>query len=329
MAAVTARVPSVSVIVPVFNRRPSLRRLLDALAAQTHVDHEVIVVDDGSDDGSWAEAEADERAGRPVRVVRQPRAGAVAARRAGVALARADRLAFTDSDCSPEPGWLAAGVAALDAGAEVVNGVTHPAGPVGVLDHSVGSGDEGLYPTCNVFYRRDAYERAGGFDPAAAARLGFRAGSRARNLGFGEDTLLAWRVRRAGQAAFAPSAVVAHEVARLAPAEHLSRAWMAGAFPALVREVPELRQTLVRRRVRLGERSRLPVYLTALAVAARRPRLAAAGATWWGATAAVDAWRDPGPRSRRLLGAAVVVGKDAVTAAALVAGSVRARCLVL
>ena len=51
--------PSVSVIVPVRNRHALLRRLLDALAVQTYTDFEVLVVDDGSSDGTLQEATAE------------------------------------------------------------------------------------------------------------------------------------------------------------------------------------------------------------------------------------------------------------------------------
>ena len=322
--------PRVSVVVPVHNRRALLRGLLDALAAQTFDDFEVVVVDDGSDDGSAEEAEHDARAGHPVRVVRTARAGAVAARRTGVAAARGELLAFTDSDCIPHPQWLEEGVAALDAGADVANGATRPSGPVGLLDHSVWSGEEGLYPTCNVFYRRAAYEAVGGFDPDAARRLGFRADNRARRLGFGEDTLLAWRVRRAGRAAFAPDAVVEHRVVPAGVVESLSRAWMAAAFPALVREVPELRGTLLfRHRISLGRRSRMPVYVVTGAVLARRPGAVVGASAWWIASALGELRGRPGSRLARLAGLPVVMADDVVTAAALVVGSAKARSLVL
>jgi glycosyltransferase involved in cell wall biosynthesis len=329
MSTVAGR-PRVSVIVPVHDRRVLLRALLDALAAQTFRDFEVIVVDDGSEDGSAEEVAADARAGRPVRVIRTPRVGAVSARRAGVSNANADFLAFTDSDCVPSPGWLAAGVAALESGADVANGPTRPAGPVGVLDRSVGSGEEGLYPTCNVFYRRSAYDAAGGFDPRAGERLAFRLGPRARGLGFGEDTLLAWRVRRAGRACFAPEALVEHQVIRSDIVEALSRAWMAGAFPALVRETPELRGTdLLRHGVSLGTRSRLPVYATGLALASRRRAVVAVAVAAW----VRSAWRElehvPGSRRARIAGLPIVMAKDVVVSAALVAGSARARTAVL
>jgi hypothetical protein len=322
--------PRVSVVVPVHNRRALLRSLLDALAAQTLLDFEVIVVDDGSDDGTADEVEADARAGRPVRVIRTPRVGAVGARRAGVSCAQADLLAFTDSDCVPCPGWLDAGVAALEAGADVANGPTRPAGPVGVLDHSVGAGEEGIYPTCNVFYRRSAYDAAGGFDPRAGERLAFRVGDRARRLGFGEDTLLAWRVRRAGRASFVPEALVEHQVIRSHIAEALSRAWMAGAFPALVRETPELRGTaLLRHGVSLGARSRLPVYAAALALASRRRGAATVAVAAWVRSALRELEQVPGSRRTRLAGLPVIMAKDVIVATALVAGSARARTLVL
>jgi hypothetical protein len=321
---VTEKDASVAVIVPVRDRRALLRSLLEALAAQSYRDFEVVVVDDGSTDGSAAEAERAE--GIAVQVVRTPGAGAVAARRAGVAASRSRYLAFTDSDCRPGPGWLAAGVAALDGGADVVNGATRPAGPVGLLDHSVASGEEGLYPTCNVFYRRAAYDAAGGFDPRAGERLRFRPGRQARGLGFGEDTLLAWTVRRRGRAAFAPHAVVEHEVVRDGAVGTLSRAAMVAAFPALVREVPELRRTkLIRARVSLGRRSRLPVYVLAGALVARRPRVAALAGGWWVASAATELRDAPGSWPARLSGLPVVLARDAVSAACLVAGSISAR----
>jgi len=328
----TSDLPRASVIVPVYNRRELLRSLLIALSDQTlgSSDFEVIVVDDGSDDGSAALAEGFVDKGLPVRVIRTARGGAVAARCTGVEASRAPFLAFTDSDCVPAPDWLEAGVTALESGADVVNGSTRPAGPVGVLDHSVASGEEGLYPTCNVFYRRSAFDTSGGFDGRAGERLRFRIGGRAQGLGFGEDTLLAWQVRRRGRGVFAPDAVVEHQVVRGSIVEALSRAWMVAAFPALVREVPELRDTILfRRGISLGPRSRLPVYALALGVTVRRPIAVRAAAAWWLWSSAVDGARQPGGRSTRLAAVPVIMARDAVMAAALSVGSVRARTLVL
>ena len=126
--------PRVSVVVPVRDRRDLLRDLLAALDVQTLRDFELIVVDDGSVDGSAELAESTTVAGQPVRVLRQEGLGAVAARQRGAAGSRGEVLAFTDSDCAPDPVWLAEGVAALDAGADLVVGPTMPAGPVRALE---------------------------------------------------------------------------------------------------------------------------------------------------------------------------------------------------
>ena len=207
--------PAASVIVPVRDRRDLLADLLSALAAQTCQDFELVVVDDGSSDGSAEVAEstlASGRLGRGGTVLRQGGEGAVAARQAGVAVARGRVLAFTDSDCVPAPGWIEAGVAAVEGGADVVMGPTRSARMRRPLERGLWVDDNGLYPTCNVFYDRHAFEAAGGFDEAAADRYGFRPGRRAKGLGFGEDTLLGWRVRRRGTAAYVESALVHHAV---------------------------------------------------------------------------------------------------------------------
>src|SRR5690348_14584687 len=94
-----ARAPRVSVIVPVRNRRAMMRELLDSLAAQTFVDYEIVVVDDGSTDGMPDEVRADQRDGRPVRLIPNEGTGAYAGRRTGVAASQAAFVAFIDSDC--------------------------------------------------------------------------------------------------------------------------------------------------------------------------------------------------------------------------------------
>jgi glycosyltransferase involved in cell wall biosynthesis len=321
--------PRVSVIVPTRNRRLLLRRLLDGLANQSLADHEVIVVDDGSTDGSHTEVEADARAGRPVRLVSGHGEGAVAARLLGVAEARAGFLAFTDDDCIPDPNWLAAGVAALEQGADVVQGVTRPHGSVRVLDRTIMvDRHDGLYNTCNVFYRRAAYAAVGGFQPAADAErlLRLRPGRSAKNLGFGEDALLGWRVRRGGRAAFAPGAIVEHHVFPPDLPDALRRAWMTGAFPALVREIPELRETALAHRFFLGT-MRVPLYGAVLSAATGRRRLALVLLGSW---VARHAYRIRGASARRfVVGLPAQLLVDGTIATALVAGSVRARRLVL
>lgn len=320
--------PRVSVIVPVRDRATLLEDLLTSLAAQAYRDFEVIVVDDASTDDSAVVAEHAAARGEPVRVVRLLHAsGAVSARVAGVREARGEILAFTDSDCRPDHEWLDALVTTIDAGADVVQGLTRPARAAGPLERTVAShGDDGLYATCNVAYRRSAFDAAGGFDPDAQHVLGFRSGHRAKGLGFGEDSLLGWRVRRKGSAVFEPSAVVAHHVFPFEASGAVSRAWQAGAFPALVREVPELRDTLLHRRVLLGRRGQGWLLGAVVCAVLRRPLLAIVALVPWAWHHARRFERTDTRWPARL---AVALGLEVVTEAALVAGSVRARTVVL
>jgi len=323
--------PRVSIIVPFRDRRTMVRELLEALAAQTATDFEVLMVDDGSTDGAPLEVRADVEAGRPVRLLRNEGAGAYAARRVGVAASDAMYLAFTDSDCVPDADWIACGVAALDKGADVVNGTTVPARAPGPLERTMWSGEEGLYPTSNVFYRREAYDRAGGFDLSAGDRFGFAAGSRPRRMGFGEDTLLAWAVRRSGVAVHRPDAVVRHAVLPPDINDTLRRTRMMRAFPALIGEVPELRGgRLLRHGVVLNTAGdRLPLYALLFGLAARRRRVAAGALAWWLAARLRDARRADGPLGRRLAAVPVQMGLDVVATASLLEGSIRHRSAVL
>ncbi|MGD0731345.1 MAG: glycosyltransferase family A protein [Terracidiphilus sp.] len=85
----------VSVVIPVRNGARYLGEAIKSVLGQEQIDVEVIVVDNGSSDGSGALAES---FGAPVRVVGEGRLGAANARNAGVRLARGEYLAFLDAD---------------------------------------------------------------------------------------------------------------------------------------------------------------------------------------------------------------------------------------
>jgi glycosyltransferase involved in cell wall biosynthesis len=85
----------VSCVVPVFNGERHLAASLDSVLAQTYRSIEVIVVDDGSSDGTRRVATA---FGERVRYLYQDNAGPAAARNAGVAAVRGEFVAFNDAD---------------------------------------------------------------------------------------------------------------------------------------------------------------------------------------------------------------------------------------
>ena len=92
------RQPKISVIVPVYNVEPYLRKSINSLVEQTYSNLEIILVDDGSTDGS--EAICDEYADRypHIKVIHQKNAGQSAARNAGIEMAAGEWIAFLDSD---------------------------------------------------------------------------------------------------------------------------------------------------------------------------------------------------------------------------------------
>nr|WP_300143662.1 glycosyltransferase [Propionicimonas sp.] len=113
--------PLVSVVVPVWNVAHLLPRCLDSLLAQTHRPLEIIVVDDGSTDGSrelmldYAERH------REVHVVTQPHRGLGAARNAALSIAGGEYVAMVDADDWVEPDFIAHPLAiARTTGADVV-----------------------------------------------------------------------------------------------------------------------------------------------------------------------------------------------------------------
>jgi glycosyltransferase involved in cell wall biosynthesis len=94
-----ATLPAViSVVVPIYNVERYLADCLDSVLAQTVDDLEVVMVDDGSTDGSAAIARAYAERDRRFRLLSQPNAGLSAARNTGIEAATGEYLAFLDSD---------------------------------------------------------------------------------------------------------------------------------------------------------------------------------------------------------------------------------------
>ena len=95
--------PEVSIIMPTFNRRDIITRAIDSIRRQTFVDWELIIVDDGSSDGT---AEAVSGLDERIRLIRQENQGCYVARNAGLRVAAGRWLAFMDSDDEWLPHFL-------------------------------------------------------------------------------------------------------------------------------------------------------------------------------------------------------------------------------
>jgi glycosyltransferase involved in cell wall biosynthesis len=107
----------VTVVIPTFNRRRLLAEVLAALDAQRDAPpFEIVVVDDGSTDGTFSFL-GSRAAIRPLRVLQQSNRGPAAARNRGVEAASGAWIAFLGDDTVPEPDWLARHWARLRRGA--------------------------------------------------------------------------------------------------------------------------------------------------------------------------------------------------------------------
>jgi hypothetical protein len=310
----------VAVVVPARDAAATIGRAVACLVAQEGAPpHEVVVVDNASEDDTGAVARA---AG--ARVVRlEDRAGGPGrARNAGVAATRGTHVAFTDADCYATPGWLAALWAAAG-DAELVAGpvLADASAARGTWDRTLEyPGPTPLWATANLLIARATLDAAGGFDDWVAGP------AEAPRRPFGEDTVLAWRAIRSGaRTAWAPGALIEHAVF---PRD--ARGWIAHHrdlrhMPGLVAQVPELRRELLTARVALNAATATATLALAgalLAVAARRRTPLVAAAPW--VARQVVAARTVGPRIAAVRAAGEVVG-----AGSLAVGSVRHRVLVV
>ncbi|HZU80542.1 MAG TPA: glycosyltransferase family 2 protein, partial [Acidimicrobiales bacterium] len=128
-----ATVP-MAVVIPTFDRRELLQELLEAVDALDPAPAEVVVVSDGSSDGT-DELVAD----LGVTLLVTPRLGPAAARNAGWRATTSDVVAFVDDDCLPDPSWLGRLWTAFSALPEVgvVQGRTRPVRPPGPYERTI------------------------------------------------------------------------------------------------------------------------------------------------------------------------------------------------
>jgi glycosyltransferase involved in cell wall biosynthesis len=164
----TARV---SCIVPVFNGERFLGEAIDSIIAQTHAPFEVIVVDDGSTDGTKALVEG---YGSAVRYLWQSNAGPATARNTGIAAATGEFVSFLDADDVWHPGKSARQLALFDARPALQLCVTHIQNVCmpEAADHPELSNDGRRarsivgYSTVTLLARRHVFTVIGDFDTA-------------------------------------------------------------------------------------------------------------------------------------------------------------------
>ena len=213
--------PRISVIVTCFNAAETIAECIRSVTSQNYPNIEVILVDAGSTDGTTSHASR--AAGNRVKfklIVDESATTPARGRNKGADAASGDFLAFTDSDCVAEPGWISAlvnpkiwneNVGAVG-GRTVFTEIPHNKGMLialhGALGTRLGSGGSFEFfdrpklstakslPACNVMYPSRIFKTSGGFD---------------ESLRYCEDSCLSAHIRRAGfRLVYTPKAVIHH-----------------------------------------------------------------------------------------------------------------------
>jgi glycosyltransferase involved in cell wall biosynthesis len=194
------------VVVCAYDAERTLDECLASLRRIRYPNFEVIVVDDGSKDGTRAIAEKFPE----FRLISHENRGLSAARNDGIRAARGEVVAFTDADCAVDPDWLTFLVHRLVSGGSAAVGGPNlppaedawvpevvaraPGGPTHVL---LSDSEAEHVPGCNMAFWRRHLDEVGLFDPV------FRSA--------GDDVDICWRLQDAGHViAFAASALVWH-----------------------------------------------------------------------------------------------------------------------
>ena len=203
--------PLISVIVAAYNCRNTISKCLESLSSLDHPGYEVIVVDDGSTDGTSELCETFSG----VEVIRLDRGGPSRARNTGVRKARGKLVAFTDSDCFVDSHWLkelekgfigpdVAGVGGdqvspadeSEMGKRIQEFLKISGFVTRYIQTKAAFGETTHNASCNSAYRKIIFEEIGGFDEAQFP---------------GEDLELDIKILRKGyRLIYNPAAVVGH-----------------------------------------------------------------------------------------------------------------------
>ena len=312
--------PEISVVIPTYRRETRLAFALEALARQTIEPErfEVLVVRAAGENGPRTPAPD----GLPVVFLESLEPGAARQRNVGWREARAPLVAFTDDDCRPAPGWLAAILGEAAPGV-VLEGRTEPDPDelhlfLGLARSIEVRQLDPWHPSCNIAYPRSLLERLGGFDEDFEGDTA------------GEDTDLALRARHAGsRLAFVDQALVWHAVHPRALPAALSGARRRSTIPLVIARHPEQRDALYGRLFLNRSHAALALGLLGAAALHRRPGLAALSFVPYLAPHLLSGPIHPRGLARRLLHLPERLSLDLAELLSAAVGSARHRRLVL
>ncbi len=186
-----------SIIIPTYNRLSQLKLAIHNIFKQDFDDYEVIVVDDGSTDGT--EQYLKSLATQNLKWISQNNKGPAAARNAGIKLSNGKYIVFTDDDCTVPPNWLSRFKKVFESNeVDIIGGAVENSNKKNIypevsqhitnffVEYLNHEGKSSPFLTSNnIAYRADILKKVGGFD------------ERFRKAG-GEERALNWKILCAG-----------------------------------------------------------------------------------------------------------------------------------
>lgn len=194
----------VSVVVVSSNRKDLVADTLEALFKQNYPkqDYDIILVDDGSTDGTREMVQSLMKENRNLRYIFIGKSGVGIARNTGAKNATGSIVACVDSDCIPDKDWLLFITAPFADKAVVgVEGKTTSDKTRRLFYNAPENLTGGKYITCNIAYRKELFEKIGYFEPSFKY--------------WREDTEFAIRALKVGKIFFEPRAIVFHRPIRV------------------------------------------------------------------------------------------------------------------
>ena len=191
----------ISVIVPTYNRLELLKDQVNALMSQSlsSEHYEVLVVNDGSKDGTDAFLDQVGSFYANLRVFHHQNGGPAKARNTALGVAQGDIIAFTDDDCIVDHNWLETILSKWDDSLVGMQGATYTdRDKVTPLTHQIDNETgHNSVPTCNAAYLRSALIAIDGFDESFPSP-------------HNEDADVSWRIQQRGNVTFCPQMRVYH-----------------------------------------------------------------------------------------------------------------------
>ena len=186
-----------TIIIPTYQKRESLRALVESLNRQTHSDFNIIVADNGSSDESFLHAQdCLSSANFPFSILRLPEnLGPGNARNKAILECSSPYVAFTDDDCLAPKDWVKVIIESLNLGHHCIYGpVTSSVPPLNPFIHAFSMETNKVFGAGNCAFKTDYFKEIGGFNP---------------NMNnWGEDYELSQRIKK--QIIYVPQMLINH-----------------------------------------------------------------------------------------------------------------------